>query len=615
MAKRKGMKPLNLDCSDDSEPEEPGSPVRASEAELKNRVVKVARRRLTKQPPAGGVFGSLSAAACLKSQPQINLESTFAFLKKGGTGTLAPVSGIGAFNALNGNSSSNAEKSIQSSKSSTPLPKTDSSSKMARTDIVEPSLKRDNNQPPVKSNQSVSANGDEKVSSSVDVKDLCAKDSTNPILEQVKILNIECLQWAQQHIDEDPMSDLRPVFKDYNQYFESILQEYHKAEGSKPKESNASSETLAKLQNHIKTKNQAENNKDSDKTEGSSSSNNFYSPDSNAEIKSKISQSLNRLSYFSSLLDKNNSSSETNSDSIPTPQVSSPSIQKAPDATPKLSNPISSPKSESNKKVEFSFGRPSSDSPKPPTFPISSPKSDSTPKVDFSFRRPSSDSPKLSNFADSADKSATSETAGGSFLKMPAVANNCFSNPQPQSFTNSNLFAKDSADSKSKFGSIFGNTAPTPSIFGSTPSPFGSSNTTAEALQKDEEGDDDDQPRVVEVKPMIEEGAKYTTRCKVFIKKEDNSYGDKGVGTLSLKGLENSNKSQLVVRAESTLGNILVNVLLSKDLPIQRTGKNNVLIVCLPTPDCEPPPKVVLLRVKTEDDADKLCEVLKNAQA
>lgn len=53
----------------------------------------------------------------------------------------------------------------------------------------------------------------------------------------MKILNIECLQWAQQHIDEDPMSDLRPVFKDYNQYFESILQEYHKAEASKPKES------------------------------------------------------------------------------------------------------------------------------------------------------------------------------------------------------------------------------------------------------------------------------------------------------------------------------------------------------------------------------------------
>lgn len=69
-------------------------------------------------------------------------------------------------------------------------------------------------------------------------------------------------------------------------------------------------------------------------------------------------------------------------------------------------------------------------------------------------------------------------------------------------------------------------------------------------------------------------------------------------------------KYQLLVRADTVLGNILVNVLLSNSIPTKRMGKNNVMLVCLPTPDANPPPTTVLLRVKTSDEADDLLKTL-----
>lgn len=97
-------------------------------------------------------------------------------------------------------------------------------------------------------------------------------------------------------------------------------------------------------------------------------------------------------------------------------------------------------------------------------------------------------------------------------------------------------------------------------------------------------------------------------RCKVFVKKDDN-YKDRGVGTLFIKKV-GDDKHQLLVRAETVLGNILVNILLTASVPTQRMGKNNVMLVCIPTPQDPPPPTTVLLRVKTPADADTLLATL-----
>ncbi|KAG5681390.1 hypothetical protein PVAND_010831 [Polypedilum vanderplanki] len=69
-------------------------------------------------------------------------------------------------------------------------------------------------------------------------------------------------------------------------------------------------------------------------------------------------------------------------------------------------------------------------------------------------------------------------------------------------------------------------------------------------------------------------------------------------------------KVQLIVRADTNLGNILLNIILQEGLPTSRLGKNNVMIVCVPTPESKPPPTPVLVRVKTGEEADELLSIL-----
>ncbi|XP_064482395.1 uncharacterized protein LOC135395099 [Ornithodoros turicata] len=106
-----------------------------------------------------------------------------------------------------------------------------------------------------------------------------------------------------------------------------------------------------------------------------------------------------------------------------------------------------------------------------------------------------------------------------------------------------------------------------------------------------------------------EEGAIYSKRCKLFYKK-DNVYVDRGVGTLYLKPMDG--KHQLLMRADTNLGNILLNILLVPALPVSRLGNNNVALVCVPNPPIpnSEGPTTLLLRVKTAQDADQLRETI-----
>ncbi|XP_064634605.1 nuclear pore complex protein Nup50-like isoform X2 [Lineus longissimus] len=129
-------------------------------------------------------------------------------------------------------------------------------------------------------------------------------------------------------------------------------------------------------------------------------------------------------------------------------------------------------------------------------------------------------------------------------------------------------------------------------------------------------GDDDEYvPPKPEVKE-IKEDAIYSKRCKLFFQKETadgvKEWVEKGIGNLHLKETEGG-KTQLLIRADTNLGNVLLNILLSDSIPLSRQGKNNVNMMCIPSPPVDPKtdtskPIMMLIRVKTSDDADELYE-------
>ncbi|XP_056598347.1 nuclear pore complex protein Nup50-like [Triplophysa dalaica] len=132
----------------------------------------------------------------------------------------------------------------------------------------------------------------------------------------------------------------------------------------------------------------------------------------------------------------------------------------------------------------------------------------------------------------------------------------------------------------------------------------------------DENEEESDEPPVPVVKDIKEKDAFYSKKCKLFYKK-DGEFKEKGVGTLHLKMVSES-KLQLLVRADTNLGNILLNIMVSSSMPCSRTGKNNVMVVCMPNPPLDKNPSTpvpVLIRVKTAEDADELHQILQEKKA
>lgn len=161
---------------------------------------------------------------------------------------------------------------------------------------------------------------------------------------------------------------------------------------------------------------------------------------------------------------------------------------------------------------------------------------------------------------------------------------------------------------------VFGNqAAPTSSSLPKPTFTFGLS-AVAPATTAAKNGSDDEEyvPPKEEFAPVEEKDAVYTKRCKLFQKK-DNSYTERGVGILYIK--PQKDKYQLLIRADTRLGNILLNIMLAPSLPVSRLGKNNVGLVCIPNPpvngkDDSASPTTMLLRVRTSEDADELKNAL-----
>lgn len=225
---------------------------------------------------------------------------------------------------------------------------------------------------------------------------------------------------------------------------------------------------------------------------------------------------------------------------------------------------------------------------------------------------PSEDKKSLTGslFGSNASSTATATFSFGSFTSPSSGASSqstpsfCFGSPTSSSTSNPTpaTFSFGSGNSSSpSAGFSFG--AGKPFTF----SNVASANSTEEKKEDNEDADDDTPPKP-DHKPVTEDGATYTKRCKVFFKK-DNAYSDRGIGNLFLKPVDGG-KTQLIVRADTSLGNVLLNFIVGSSLPIQRLGTNNVAVVCIPTPESDPPPVTVLLRVKTSDDADELFKTL-----
>lgn len=142
--------------------------------------------------------------------------------------------------------------------------------------------------------------------------------------------------------------------------------------------------------------------------------------------------------------------------------------------------------------------------------------------------------------------------------------------------------------------------------------PFTFANVAAPPVNEEKTGDevDEDAPPKVEFVENEEKDSVYSKKCKLFVK-HDGNFADRGVGTLHIKPVKDQDKTQVIIRAGTTLGTILLNIMLTESVPLQRMGKNNVMLVCIPTPDSKPPPTPILIRVKTGEEADELLETLK----
>lgn len=130
-------------------------------------------------------------------------------------------------------------------------------------------------------------------------------------------------------------------------------------------------------------------------------------------------------------------------------------------------------------------------------------------------------------------------------------------------------------------------------------------------------------PPKPEIQEVSEDDAVFTKRCKLFYKKDD-AFVDRGVGNLFIKPLASSSSSSededpkkkysLLVRADTNLGNILLNISLNS-LKFAAMGAKDVSFLCVPNPlpDAKmaaDAPVVMLLRVKDSTIRDQVLERL-----
>ncbi|XP_015172653.1 PREDICTED: nuclear pore complex protein Nup50 [Polistes dominula] len=367
---------------------------------------------------------------------------------------------------------------------------------------------------------------------------------------QLKGLNESVAQWIKTHVDENPFCILTPIFNDYTNYLNEIELKY----GNECKNSKKQDEqTSSAMDNTSKNDSKDVNNKKKEN-------------DNSAEGTSKKS--------FSGLSDWKPEKSI-----FENVKLNAKSIFANTDQTPETPKSIFSKTEQLTNVQKPIFGNVDTNTSSKSIFDKGSPE-----------KNPLSNKP-----------TANSELKDNNESKSDKVGSGF-------SFTSSNSatfsFGQNSTTTNPSAGFSFGNTKPF--FFGAQVAKAQQDNEENQSDNQSKDDDSEEQPPKPDFKPVTEEGAVFEQRCKVFIKKDGN-FSDRGIGTLFLKPTPNG-KTQLIVRAENSLGNLLLNTLLTESIPTQRLNKNTIMLVCLP--DSQPPPTPVLLRVKTSEEADVLLETL-----
>lgn len=144
-----------------------------------------------------------------------------------------------------------------------------------------------------------------------------------------------------------------------------------------------------------------------------------------------------------------------------------------------------------------------------------------------------------------------------------------------------------------------------------------------EADEDGDDGDDGEEPQEEEkpkhkstVDDELEKDALMKTRAKLFYKKGEE-FIELGTGNLLVCKTTGSGV-QLLMRNETTLAKVLLNVRVTAQMPLTLKG-NNVFLVCMPNPPLtakppdNPTPATYLIRVKTGDIASSLHSTIKQS--
>ena len=87
---------------------------------------------------------------------------------------------------------------------------------------------------------------------------------------------------------------------------------------------------------------------------------------------------------------------------------------------------------------------------------------------------------------------------------------------------------------------------------------------------------------------------------------------DRGIGNLHIKLPSDGAKKQMIIRAETSLGNILLNVALTKQMPVSKISKNRLVMICIANPPIpkhdDKTPCKFLIQVKTEEETNELLD-------
>ncbi|XP_030387458.1 nuclear pore complex protein Nup50 [Scaptodrosophila lebanonensis] len=585
--KRQATSDLNHQNWDlEEEPEERGTFKTASEEEMKTRVIKKARRPQMNRPDSdvdGVASGDAPGRTESKSvfsgfsgftKPAVKTDSAspFAFLSKlPATTTTESVKPLFSLMA-----SSNTTSQDDKPKSGAPMfsfgvQKTESTSTVG-TGIPASifgntsSAKKETEtakameiQPP-KASAAVFQTSSQGEKSSIE-----KPGSHSEYYEMVADLNFAVMQFLKENMDKSPHCILTPVFDDYKKHLKALQE-----------------------------RNGVDNEVKEIAATPAAPSISFGKSLTSATTSANISLATTSPSKMPSCTVTSGSATSTTSAmfSFLNTQAVASSTSASPSSTVGKTSTTSS--------NIFSFGAKSSagseqkteDSPKPGFFSFGASKDSTT--------KPAASPPKTNGFSFGlkSDKPSTST------ISFSKVSND----DKPSTSTFSFSKASNEVEKPSTSGFSFTPGA-TSFSFGIKPA---QSTTDQQAGTTNTNGgadDEDETPPKVEFKQVTEDDATYSKRCKVFVKK-DNDFVDRGVGTLYLKPVKDSVKTQMLVRADTNLGNILVNLILTEGLPCQRMGKNNVMMVCVPTAD-DSKPTPLLLRVKSGDEADELLEQIK----